>query len=337
MNCICKLNINGANGTGFFCKIPFENNETKVFFMTNYHVLDKNYYETNNKINLLINDEKEIKTIDLRIKRNTYFNEDNNITLIELNENDNIKYYLELDDNLFRHNNDILYENKSLYILQYPVGKNAAVSYGLLTSLDKYDIKHKCSTENGSSGAPILNLKTNKVIGIHKEGSTNFDFNKGAYLKYILIDFIQKNTNKINLNQYSIINNNNVNIQNNYEKYNNMNLNNFNIKENNYFNQINTMLFENEIYDDRNKPGLKINVIFKDQCDNQTVLVFNQNRTVDEMLTIYLKTIKKPELIGQKYNPRFIYNGKVLKFGDKALISNLFTTFNGVFVIWSHM
>ena len=79
VNCICKLNINGVNGTGFFCNIPFENNETKIFLITNYHVLDKNYYETNNKIDLLINDGKEIKAINLRIKRNTYFNQDNDI------------------------------------------------------------------------------------------------------------------------------------------------------------------------------------------------------------------------------------------------------------------
>ena len=52
---------------------------TKIFLMTNYHVLDKNYYETNNKIDLLINDGKEIKAINLRIKRNTYFNQDNDI------------------------------------------------------------------------------------------------------------------------------------------------------------------------------------------------------------------------------------------------------------------
>ena len=292
---------------------------------TNYHVLDKNYYETNNKINLLINDEKEIKTIDLRIKRNTYFNKDYDITLIELNENDNIKYYLELDDNLFRHNNDILYENKSLYILQYPVGKNAAVSYGLLTSLDKYDIKHKCSTENGSSGAPILNLKTNKVIGIHKEGSINFEFNKGIYLKYILIDFIQKNTNKINENQYSFIHNNNINIQNNYENFNNIPFNNFNIGENNYFNKFNNIKFEDDIYDDRNKPGQKkINVYFKNNLGQTIPLIFNPNRTVDEILTAYLKKIKKQKFNGQKDNPKFLFNGKYLYFGDKTVISNLF-------------
>ena len=322
MNCICKLNINGANGTGFFCKIPFENNETKVFFMTNYHVLDKNYYEANNKINLLINDEKEIKTIDLRIKRNTYFNQENDITLIELNENDNINNFLELDENLFRHNNNILYEHKSLYVLQYPQGGNAAVSYGLLTSLDKYEIKHICSTENGSSGSPILNLETNKVIGIHKEGSINFEFNKGIYLKYILIDYIQKNTNKINENQYSFIHNNNINIQNNYENFNNIPFNNFNIGENNYFNNIK---FEEDIYDDRNKPGQKkFNVYFKNNLGQTIPLIFNPNRTVDEILTAYLKKIKKQKFNGQKDNPKFLFNGKLLYFGDKTVISNLF-------------
>ena len=77
--------------------------------MTNHHILNKKHCDINTKINLLINDEKEIKVIDLRIKRTFYFNEENDITLIEINKNDNIKYFLELDDNLFRHNNKILY------------------------------------------------------------------------------------------------------------------------------------------------------------------------------------------------------------------------------------
>jgi len=281
----------------------------------------------NNKINLLVNDEKEIKTIDLRIKRNTYFNQENDITIIELNKSDNIKCFLELDDNLFRHNNQILYENKSLYVLQYPQGRKAAVSYGLLTSLNKSEIKHTCSTEYGSSGSPILNLESNKVIGIHIGGSMNFEFNKGTYLKYILIDFIQKNTNKIKENQYCVINNisnNNADIQNNYENYNNMTFNNFNIGENNYFNQLNNIKFEDDIYDDWNKAELKYNVVFIDNISNRNNLVLNPNTTVDEMLTAYLKKIKKPELIGQKCNPRFIYNAQDLFFGDKTPILNIF-------------
>ena len=85
MNCICKLKINGVNGTGFFCKIPFENNKPKIFLITNYHLLNKKKYEENNQINLILNDEIEIKNMNLIISRNTYFNNENDITLIELN------------------------------------------------------------------------------------------------------------------------------------------------------------------------------------------------------------------------------------------------------------
>ena len=237
---ICKIKINAIYGTGFFCKIPFGNNITKNFLMTNYHVLNEKYYNENNKINLLINDEDITKIIDLRMNRITYFNENYDITLIELNENDNINNFLELDDKLFRDNHEIIYENKSLYILQYPQGKNAAVSYGLLTSIDKFEIKHKCSTENGSSGSPILNLETNKVIGIHKEGSINFDFNKGTFLKYPLIDFIKKYEKIFGNQDNNILNNPNVNnIQN--EKNNHFN------QINNYDGKISKNLIENNI------------------------------------------------------------------------------------------
>ena len=67
-----------------------------------------------------------------------------------------------------------------------------------MNDLEKYDIKHLCSTEYGSSGSPILNLEANKVIGIHKEGSTHFNFNKGTLLKYPLKDFLEKSNNKTN-------------------------------------------------------------------------------------------------------------------------------------------
>ena len=190
MNCICKIKMNNIYGTGFFCKIPFENDETKNFLMTNFHILNKKNINENNKINLLLNDEDILKTIDLKIKRKTYFNKEDDITLIEINEDDNINNFLELDDKLLKDNNEFIYENKSLYILQYPFGRNAAVSYGLLTSLDNSEIKHTCSTHNGSSGSPILNLETNKVIGIHKEASNNSEFNIGTFLKNPLIDFI---------------------------------------------------------------------------------------------------------------------------------------------------
>ena len=199
MNCICKIKIKGATGTGFFCKIPLGTNETLNVLMTNYHVLDEKYYKDNKEINLLVNDEDKAYEINLLIKRKTYFNKDYDIAIIELKEEDGIKNFLELDENLFKDKENIFYEDKSLYVLQYPNGKNACVSYGLLINIEKNDIKHTCSTEKGSSGSPILNLENNKVIGIHKEaGLSTFNFNKGTLLKFPINDFNEEQKNDRN-------------------------------------------------------------------------------------------------------------------------------------------
>ena len=48
---------------------------------------------------------------------------------------------------------------------------------------------YKCSTDNGSFGSPILNLQTNKVIGIH----SSINYNIGTLLKLPIKDFINKN------------------------------------------------------------------------------------------------------------------------------------------------
>ena len=61
MNCICKIKINGANGTGFFCKIPLNEKKKINCLMTNYHVLNEKYFKENKEINILLNDDNEIK------------------------------------------------------------------------------------------------------------------------------------------------------------------------------------------------------------------------------------------------------------------------------------
>ena len=66
------------------------------------------------------------------------------------------KYYLELDNNLFKNEIKAFYEDISIYVLHYPLGNNAAVSYVISNEMDKYKINYSCSTEHGSSGSPIL-------------------------------------------------------------------------------------------------------------------------------------------------------------------------------------
>ena len=98
--------------------------------MTNYHVLDENFYGEKKTLNLFINDDKDVKILDLNIKRKTYFNKKYDLAMIELKESDNINYSLELDDNLFKNEVKAFYEDISIYVIQYPLGNNAAVSYG---------------------------------------------------------------------------------------------------------------------------------------------------------------------------------------------------------------
>jgi len=52
--CICKIENKNGNGTGFFCKIPFNNQEMKVM-MTNNHVINEEILKED-KIKIAIND-----------------------------------------------------------------------------------------------------------------------------------------------------------------------------------------------------------------------------------------------------------------------------------------
>ena len=66
--------------------------------------------------------------------------------------------------------------------------------------LSESKIYHKCSTDRGSSGSPILSLEDNKLIGVHYGNSNNFNYNTGTLIAYPLIEFqnIQRNKQLIN-------------------------------------------------------------------------------------------------------------------------------------------
>ena len=123
---------------------------------------------------------------------------------------DEILYDEEISPNL---------DEKTIYIIQYPgygYVQKAAVSFGTtikqldkIYALNEFEILHHCSTEQGSSGSPILKLENNKVIGIHNKKVTNLNFNKGIFLRYSINEFlknkniIKKNGNiKSTLNEY---------------------------------------------------------------------------------------------------------------------------------------
>ena len=267
-------------GTGFFWRINYENKEVPCL-LTNYHVLDKEYIKKNSKIGISMNDNKINEDIIINEEDIIYQSIRNEYDLIIIKLKQEQKYmkninYLELDDNLFNKNSLKGYESNSIYILHYPNSQDASVSYGNGITLDnehKYDIQHKCNTSSGSSGGPILNLLTNKVIGIHKgciQKNGEVKYNIGTFLKEPLEEI--KNKNNIINNQ---INNNNL-------------YNDFNIE------------LKNPIH------------ILKYHTDLVFCLtVMNDGRFVsgssDNSIIIYNKETYKPDLIIKEHNGKVCY------------------------------
>ena len=209
-NCVCKIYLkkgendeNSGIGTGFFCKIPF-NNILLPVLITNSHVLNKNYIYNNKIIKLMINN--KVKEIEIDNSRKKYINSDKNIdiTIIEIKPNiDGINNFLEIEKDDIKKDKETIeleYNNKSIYIIHYPK-EELSVSYGLIRELvDNKKIEHYCNTEKGSSGGPILSLKTLKVIGIHYGSSLNFIFNYGTFIKYAIDEFNKYNKYKNGIN-----------------------------------------------------------------------------------------------------------------------------------------
>jgi len=154
-NCLCKiLGNDGKKGTGFFCKIPYLNKLLPVL-ITNNHILDENNISKDKKIELTLNDDKKVLVINLDNSRIKITNKELDISFIEIKKEDNINNFLEIDENIDKELENI-YNHKSIYLLHYPKGVKANVSYGLSDKIIGEHLIHFCSTEKGSSGAPIL-------------------------------------------------------------------------------------------------------------------------------------------------------------------------------------
>ena len=195
---ICR--IDGASmGTGFFCKIQVLNELIPVL-MTNHHVIDDEFIQNKKHLPIYINNENKVLKINNDRKIYSSIKDKYDIMIIRLKEEDKIKHFLEIDLDIFKPDSEYEYKNNSIYILHFPKGDKASYSSDIgIEKVNKYDIKHTCNTELGSSGGPILSKLSNKVIGIHKgfiDKINGKKFNIGTFLKFPLNEL---NNNSINI------------------------------------------------------------------------------------------------------------------------------------------
>ena len=335
---ICRIYYNNCTGTGFFIKIQHKSKLLPVL-MTNNHIIDLKNIQNNKIITIFINEENKERFIKINEQRLLYTNEKLDVTIIGLNEiEDNIKHYLELDNSVidsFQLTEDEyeghlknLYLNQSIYILNYPEEKNIVVSYGKLTSINKNEINHKCITKEGSSGSPILLLKSNKVIGIHYGCSKNFDLNKGTLIIYAIFDLINNENNSIFHNKIlekkiadNLQNKNNIFKEKDLLDYNNFNKNvktNIFIKNNDKNNIIkgNDLLNNNNFNEKEiiNNNFIKNNNIINIIKINDSLNDNNYNK--NEKIKNLIKNTDKNKIIEDNDLSNYIYFNKNKKAND---------------------
>ena len=194
INSICKIDSDKLSGTGFLELIPYPDklNPLQVLITCN-HVINGN----ENEIKLIFNDKLE-KILKLNNTRKIYINKSKDITIIEIKKEDNynINNFLEIDYDIFD-NKNLNNKFNSIYIIHFPFGKKSSFSMGIIDKIVDDIIYHKCATEKGSSGAPIINLNNFKIIGIHQGTNEVLSLNSGILLTNIIKDFNQtKNSNE---------------------------------------------------------------------------------------------------------------------------------------------
>ena len=190
---ICKILKENGGGSGFFCKIKFENNELIGLF-TNNHILNKEDIELNNIIQ--IENDGIKKYIQITKERLVCTNYKLDYTFILVLPKDNFNNYFEIYDKINTNQLNKEYKDKTIIMMQYPELQDSSFGYGRINEINDYHFLHTIATEEGSSGFPIILSDDNlNVIGIHCGKTDRDNLNRGANMKKILEDIQKKFSN----------------------------------------------------------------------------------------------------------------------------------------------
>jgi hypothetical protein len=180
-----KINSTKNTGTGFFCKISFNNNKNiiKVLFINN-HILNEESLQIGKIINIIYKG----KSKDIEITNNRLVftdSRDYNIGLdyscIQIFDSDGIEDFYEI------YNDNCSIENEIIAVSGYYNGEELFIKSGYLKNIENYQIYYSIDKEDIYPGSPIiLAYRDFKIIGIHRSSIKEKEINLGSYIKDIL-------------------------------------------------------------------------------------------------------------------------------------------------------
>ena len=154
-------------GNGFFCQINLKENPSfpfKYCLFTNNHIINHssfdngiiniNYNKSINFIQKFLKQKESVpKELDHIDKRRFFTSKLLDYSCIEMFENE-IKNIFNIDPFIFKE--DKILCGEEIFILQYPKEKNISFSGGKITEVKESHFRYNASTEEGSSGSPII-------------------------------------------------------------------------------------------------------------------------------------------------------------------------------------
>jgi len=206
--------ING-HGSGFFCEIA-ENFPIKYGLFTNNHILNESNLEIGKIIKFKYFQSKYLsnsyniveKSIKLTSNRKIFTNKELDYTCIELFESDGIHNFFKIEPHIISNQskNGEIFEKNDIFLLQFLNENEISFSDGNIIYIKNNLIFHGASTEDGSSGSPIIkrDKNNNYIIGLHK--ATIKDGNKLLYNLATTFNSILENIKEqINENEINCI------------------------------------------------------------------------------------------------------------------------------------
>lgn len=194
MKFMCKIKTSQKVGNGFFVKLLNKNKLKKSYYMISSNHVIKNEMIINKEIieiyyDIEINGEMKILSIKLDKEKRIikqFSPQEIDAVAIEIIKKDNInKAYFQQVENI---KTDELkkYENSNIYIPQFTEENHLSYSKGQILHVNSVDndFFHTATTEYGSSGSPIILVKTFFIIGIHV-GNNKSNRKKENYGQFI--------------------------------------------------------------------------------------------------------------------------------------------------------
>ena len=177
-NSIYRINVESKEGnimgTGFFIRLNLKH-EMKLFLVTCYHIIQKQYADEKITITLYYGEFNKEKCYKIKLDENERYIKcfsRSDITLIEIIDKDDISKdnkdnYL-LPDLNYKNGLDF-YKNNFVYLAGYPkIGLNKierSISSGqIINIIDEAEFEHSIYTGPGNSGSPICFSASNNLF-----------------------------------------------------------------------------------------------------------------------------------------------------------------------------